>query len=175
MPLTVEFKARSHDNAALEKLLAPLHPEFAGEDHQVDTYFRVNDGRLKLREGLIENALIHYRRSDAASAKTSHVTLYQHNPDGHLKNVLAQALGVLVVVSKRRRIFFSGNVKIHFDNVEGLGSFVEVEAIDRDGSFSEQQLQEQCNRFIGLFSISTADFVAGSYSDMLLAKKSSTA
>ena len=58
--LNIEFKARAKDIAALEILLLQHNPSFIGEDHQIDTYFNVQVGRLKLREGNIENALIHY-------------------------------------------------------------------------------------------------------------------
>lgn len=170
MPVIIEFKARSRDNAALEALLQPLHPRFAGEDHQTDTYFNVPHGRLKLREGAIENALIHYQRSNIAGTKQSDVLLYQAGPDAALKKVLTAALGVKVVVAKRRRIYFVDNVKLHFDAVEGLGHFVEAEAIDGDGNIAVEKLQQQCSYFAQLFGIAPPDYVAGSYSDLLLKK-----
>lgn len=168
MPLNIEFKARSSRNKELEQLIAPLSPQFAGEDHQRDTYFNVHHGRMKLREGNVEHALIHYQRSNIAGAKQSDVLLYQHNPDPALKAVLIAALGVKVVVEKRRRIFYLQNVKIHFDEVAALGQFVEVEAIDKDGSIGIEQLQQQCRHYARLFGIEDADYMAQSYSDLLL-------
>lgn len=168
MPLNIEFKARSGRNKELEARIAPLNPRFAGEDLQVDTYFNVAHGRMKLREGNIENALIHYQRSNIAGAKQSDVLLYQHQPDPALKAVLTAALGVKVVVEKRRRIYFIDNVKIHFDEVAALGQFVEVEAIDQDGSIGIDKLQEQCRHFAQLFGIADTDYLAHSYSDLLL-------
>ena len=76
--------------------------------------------------------------------------------------------GVKVVVDKTRRIYFLGNVKFHFDRVAGLGTFVEVEAIDRDGTIGREILQEQADGFAALFEIRPEDFVAVSYSDLLL-------
>lgn len=169
MPLNFEFKARCTRNEELEHALAELSPRFVGEDHQVDTYFNVAHGRMKLREGNIENSLIHYTRSNVAGAKQSDVLLYHHQPNPELKQVLTAALGVKVVVEKKRRIYFVGNVKLHFDQVAGLGSFVEVEAIDGDGSIGLEQLQEQCRFFASRFGIAPADYLANSYSDMLLA------
>jgi adenylate cyclase, class 2 len=170
MPLNVEFKARSNRNHALEEALAGLNPRFAGEDRQVDTYFHVPHGRLKLREGNIENSLIHYTRSNVAGAKQSNVLLYQHGPHPSLKAVLAAALGIKVIVEKRRRIYFVDNVKLHFDEVAGLGSFVEVEAIDADGTIGLHKLEEQCRFFAARFCIVADDYIAHSYSDMLLEK-----
>ena len=158
----------------LESKLKELNPFFAGIDHQIDTYFIVPYGRLKLREGTIENALIHYNRVNSAGAKQSDVILYQHQPDKNLKEILAKALGIKTVVDKKRKIYFIGNVKFHFDEVNELGSFVEVEAIDKDGSIGIEKLKEQCNHYIQLFNIANDQFIAESYSD-LLAKKSSTA
>ncbi len=76
----VEFKARRGDHDNLIKKLKAYNPRYIVEDHQADTYFNVKKGRLKLREGNIENALIYYHRDDVASSKLSQVTLYQHPP-----------------------------------------------------------------------------------------------
>lgn len=157
-----------------EQLLLQQQPKFIGEDFQTDTYFNVPSGRLKLREGNIENALIHYHRNDFAGAKQSDVILYRHNPDALLQQILATALGIKIVVEKKRRIYFMGNVKFHFDEVTGLGKFVEVEAIDTNGSIGIERLKQQCNHYASLFGIADEQFVSRSYSDLLLAKKSST-
>jgi adenylate cyclase, class 2 len=66
MHINFEFKARVNNIDQLEERLKSHHPDFKGEDHQVDTYFNVNTGRLKLRQGNIENALIWYERENAA-------------------------------------------------------------------------------------------------------------
>lgn len=173
MHINFEFKAAYEKIEEAEKVLQGLQPRFVGEDHQVDTYFNVPNGRLKLREGTIEQALIFYRRTNIAGAKQSDVILYQHPADAALKQILTQSLGIKTVVDKRRKIYFIDNVKFHFDTVQGLGTFVEVEAIDRDGSIGIEILREQCRRYQQLFGIKEEDFIAGSYSDLLLAKKSS--
>ena len=169
----VEFKAKIKDPEAAEKKLLALNPFFKGEDHQVDTYFNVASGRMKLREGNIENALIHYERPDTTGAKQSNVLLYNHEPSDSLKKILTTAIGIKVVVDKTRKIYFIDNVKFHFDEVKELGSFVEVEAIDKDGNTAIEKLKSQCDDYAKLFGISTDQFIAFSYSD-LLAKKSST-
>ena len=166
--LNIEFKAKAENIEALEGILLQQNPLFIGEDHQIDTYFNVALGRLKLREGNIENALIHYEREDFAGAKSSHVLLYQHQPDRTLKEILIKTLGIKAVVDKKRKIYFINNVKFHFDTVEGLGTFVEVEAIDKDGNFGKEKLQSQCDEYAALFGIESADFCSVSYSDMKL-------
>ena len=169
--LNIEFKAITNKLVALETLLLQHNPVFIGEDHQIDTYFNVPAGRLKLREGNIENALIHYERENTAGAKSSHVLLYQHQPDKTFKETLIKALGIKAVVDKRRKIYFINNVKFHFDTVSGLGTFVEVEAIDKDGSIGKEKLQAQCDEYAALLNISFEDFCALSYSDMILQKE----
>ena len=170
MHINFEFKARSNNINALEEKIKNLSGRFVGEDHQTDTYFHVPNGRLKLREGNIENALIYYQRTNTAGAKQSDVTLYQHQADANLKAILMQSLGIKTVVEKKRRIYFIENVKFHFDQVTGLGSFVEVEAIDADGTIGIEKLKEQCKVYEELFDIQPDDFMADSYSDLLLSK-----
>jgi predicted adenylyl cyclase CyaB len=165
-----EFKARATDLEGLEQKLKLLNPQFKGEDHQIDTYFNIPSGRLKLREGNIENALIYYERENSLGAKQSSILLYKHNPDKSLKEILEKLFGIKVVVDKIRRIYFIDNVKFHFDIVEGLGSFIEVEAIDETGIIGLETLKEQCNRYFRYFSLGLADFVDRSYSDLMLDK-----
>lgn len=166
--LNIEFKARANDSNTLEQKLLSLNPDFIGEDHQKDTYYNVPDGRLKLREGNIENALIWYQREDIAGAKQSDILLYKHVPDDALKKILLKLHGVKVVVDKIRKIYFVENVKFHFDRVEGLGTFVEVEAIDSTGEIGIEKLKEQCDFYINFFGIQSADFMHESYSDMMI-------
>ena len=142
--LNVEIKARCAYPAKIRQLLITNQARFVGEDHQIDTYFNTEHGRLKLREGNIENNLIHYNRSNQAGPKRSEVTLYRSEPGSTLKPLLTNALGIKVVVDKLRSIFFIDNIKFHIDQVETLGSFVEIEAIDKDGSIGEEKLLEQC-------------------------------
>ncbi len=166
--LNIEFKAKADNIGALEEKLQTLNPTLIGEDNQKDTYYSVTIGRLKLREGNIENALIWYDRQNIAGTKQSDILLYKHAPDNALKEILVKLHGVKVIVDKKRRIYFIDNVKIHFDRVEELGTFIEVEAIDKDGTIGIDKLKEQCNFFIALFEIKEADFMEKSYSDMLL-------
>ena len=171
MPQLFEFKASVNDWVHLEQLLLTLNPVFKGTDLQEDTYFNVPYGRLKLREGSIENALIHYHRNDIATGKSSDVLLYQHQPESALKEMLTKALGIKISIKKSRKIYFIDNVKFHFDEVNDLGNFIEVEAIDKDGSIGMERLKEQCNYFISFFEIKKEAFIAESYSDLLLGKK----
>jgi len=168
--LNFEFKARTNDLENLELLLLLLNPKFIGEDNQADTYFNVTKGRLKLREGNIENSLIYYERQNIAGAKQSDVLLYQHTPGKTLKEILTKLLGIKVIVEKRRRIYFIDNVKFHFDTVTGLGTFIEVEAIDNDGKIGIEKLKDQCNEYAELFNLQPQDYISLSYGDMLLEK-----
>jgi adenylate cyclase, class 2 len=166
--VNIEFKAKTEKLNQLEEKLKTLKPEFIGLDNQCDTYFNVAAGRLKLREGNIENTLIYYERGNTAGAKQSDILLYHHQPDEMLKQILIKTHGVKVVVDKKRKIYFIKNVKFHFDLVEGLGTFVEVEAIDKNGKIGVEKLKEQCDYYAAFFEINEADYMAVSYSDMLL-------
>ena len=166
--LNVEIKATCADQARVRDLLRAHGATFSGTDHQIDTYFRVAHGRLKLREGTLENALIQYERADEAGPKRSAVGLFPTAPGSALKPMLSAALGVLVVVDKQREICWIENVKFHLDTVAGLGSFVEIEAIDLEGTIGAAQLEAQCRHYLNLLDIAPADLITCSYSDLLL-------
>lgn len=165
-----EFKARASDLNILEKKLIKLNPVFKGEDHQIDTYFNVHAGRLKLREGNIENALIYYERPDTAGAKQCEIIIYKQRPESSLKEILTKVHGIKIIVDKRRRIYFIENVKFHFDTVNELGTFIEVEAIDETGSIDTEKLKEQCRYYFSYFGFSDSDYITKSYCDLILEK-----
>ena len=162
----IEFKARCADHDRIREELKRKNARFAGTDHQIDTYFRVPQGRLKLREGNIENSLVFYSRPNTAGAKESEVTLSAIPPGSEIKTVLSKALGVMIAVDKKREIYFVDNVKIHLDEVHELGKFLEVEAIGKPED--RAKLQRQCDDFQDEFGVTIEDFVAVSYSDLLL-------
>ena len=170
-PITIiEIKARCTHAQRVRDYLRSHGADLRGIDRQTDTYFRVPHGRLKLREGNLENALIYYERADQEAAKQSNVLLTKTPPNSALKAQLTQALGVRIVVKKQREIAFIDNVKFHIDRVEGLGHFIEIEAIDSEGSLSPEQLRAQCQSLQNALGIQPHDLVAESYSDLLLAQ-----
>jgi adenylate cyclase class 2 len=169
--LNFEFKAKTDSLEEYERKLLGIDPKFIGEDNQTDTYFNVQKGRLKLREGNIENALIYYERPNASSAKQSNVLLYKYSNDETLKNILTNSSGIKVVVTKKRKIYFVDNVKIHFDTIKELGTFIEVEAISTNGEFTVEQLKAQCDTYASFFNIQPEDYIPVSYSDLILEKE----
>ena len=168
--LNVEIKARCGNPAFIRDYLLSNNAEFRGTDEQTDTYFQVPHGRLKLREGNIENNLIYYERSNQAGPKDSHFQLVKINDAAGLKEALAKANGIKTVVKKKREIYYIANVKFHIDEVPGLGSFVEIEAGNILADLSKEQLKEQCDYYLQAFNIQPEDLIEVSYSDMLLDK-----
>ncbi|HMU59880.1 MAG TPA: class IV adenylate cyclase [Chitinophagaceae bacterium] len=168
--LNVEIKAKCNRPAAIRQYLLGNNADFRGTDMQTDTYFNVGNGRLKLREGNIENNLIYYNRKNQAGPKNSHFSLLKTDNPELLKEILTKANGVKVVVKKIREIYYISNVKFHIDEVPGLGSFVEIEAGNKEVNLTQEELQRQCEFYIKEFGINKEDLVDISYSDMLLEK-----
>jgi len=166
----VEIKAECRDHEKIRLILKSRGADFKGKDHQIDTYFKTNDGRLKLRQGNIENCLIYYKRENQRGPKQCDAVLHKTESGSPLKEILSRALGVLAVVDKEREIYFIGNVKFHLDIVKDLGTFVEIEAIDRDQTIGKEELLKQCRHYMDLFGIKPEELLSTSYSDFLLPK-----
>lgn len=166
--LNVEVKARCTNPESIRSYLLNHQADFKGVDEQTDTYFNVINGRLKLREGNIENNLIFYERSNLAGPKNSRFHLVKIQDAGGLKDVLAKSNGIKTVVKKKREIYYIGNVKFHLDEVPGLGSFVEIEAGNVFADLSQDELQRQCDFYMKELSIEHQDLIENSYSDMLM-------
>jgi homotetrameric cytidine deaminase len=164
----IEFKARDPQPARTLELALGLGAEDRGEIAQKDTYFARARGRLKLREQQPGDAeLIQYRRDDAPGARESEYRRVPTADAPSLRDALDAALGTLVVVEKRRRLLLHDNVRIHIDEVEGLGSFLELEAVaPADSDLSAEQ--EKVGRLQAQLDIGDDSLVAQSYSDLLL-------
>jgi adenylate cyclase class 2 len=167
--LNVEIKTVCRNAEFIRKWLIDNKAEFRGTDHQTDTYFNTINGRLKLREGNIENNLIFYERQDQEGPKNSNFSLVKISDAKGLKEILSRSLGVKIIVQKKREIYFIDNVKFHIDEVPGLGCFVEIEAGNVHADISEEKLRQQCDHYLKEFEIKEEDLVAVSYSDMILA------
>jgi predicted adenylyl cyclase CyaB len=165
--LNVEIKAKCNNPEKIRDILNAKGAEYKGIDNQTDTYFHCENGRLKLRQGNIENSLIFYNRENKAGPKTSDIAYSKVSLDTQIKNVLTKAYGVFIEVKKSREIYFIENVKFHIDTLADLGNFVEIEAIDDKGIFTKEELEKQCKFYLDLFSIEVKDLITHSYSDML--------
>jgi homotetrameric cytidine deaminase len=164
----IEIKARDADPARTLELALELGAADEGDLQQRDTYFDGARGRLKLREQEPgEDGLIEYRRADEAGARTSSYRRVPIAAAAELREALDAALGTLVVVTKRRRLLLRDNVRIHLDEVEGLGSFIELEAVagtESDLTAEQAQVAELRERL----EIGDEALVGESYSDLLL-------
>ncbi|HEU4974434.1 MAG TPA: class IV adenylate cyclase [Baekduia sp.] len=135
----VELKARDPEPAATLAAALALGAVDAGVLEQRDTYFSVPAGRLKLREERRDAAparaeLIAYQRADAAVARRSAYHRAPVDDPEATSAALGAALGVTGVVAKRRRLLLWEGVRIHLDEVDGLGTWVELEAVAAPGS-----------------------------------------
>lgn len=161
----IEIKARVNNSDFLREILKTNNAKFKGIDFQTDTYFAVNDGRLKLREGNIENSIIYYKRDNLPGPKKSDVILFKFNKDISLKNILVSVFKIQKVVKKKREIYFIDNVKFHIDEVENLGSFFEIEVIDYNDTLKESEMTNICTKYMKLFNIANNNLISESYGD----------
>ncbi len=167
MSQNIEIKARYPDLDQGRAKAEALAARFVGTDHQVDTYFKVPNGRLKLRESSLSgNFLIPYLRSDDSHAKDSHYVLLPVEQVAATRQLLTQMFGVQLIVEKERAIYLWQNVRIHLDRVKHLGHFLEFEAIV-DEQHSESECRQQIAFLLKHFEISETNLIAQSYADLL--------
>lgn len=157
------IKARVTSNKVVEEMLAQLHSIFVGIDHQTDIYFKVDRGKLKLRQGTIENLITHYERTHEGDAEKTEVFRYDVNPSAkeieHLKSTHHQ----IGVVQKERKIYFVNNIKVHLDKLLNGEEFIELEAIDRENKFTNEELKQQCLDLKNKLGIRESDQVQTGY------------
>jgi adenylate cyclase class IV len=167
MPVNIEWKARARNPEQQRRLAEQLSDRLPEVLEQEDTFFQVPRGRLKLRQfGPHRGELIFYQRSDQVGPRESVYSLVPTNVPIALRDQLAEALGIRAVVRKRRVLYQVGQTRIHFDEVEGLGTFLEVEVVLTAGQSAEEgqriasQLQQQ-------LQVDDADLLGCAYVDLL--------
>ena len=163
----LEFKAKAKSLDFLHEDLTRLKAKYVQSMYQIDTYFNVPKGRLKLRE--VENyeaTLVYYERPDAAESRYSRYQLCDIADGTAFKQMMSDVLGVKVIVEKNREFWTYGNTRIHLDEVVNLGGFIELETVIRDQSEAEAKAEHKLVK--ETLQISDADLIPVSYSDMLL-------
>jgi adenylate cyclase class IV len=167
MPLNIEIKARGSDPDRL-RLLAEAVSDIPPERiEQVDTFFACPRGRLKLRQFSGDaGELIYYSRADVAGTKQSDYSIAQISSPAILLSVLSAALEVTGTVMKTRVLLRSGQTRIHLDSVRGLGFFVELEVVLRDGQPTEEG-HAIARELMRSLEISDCDLIEGAYVDLL--------
>lgn len=167
MAQNIEIKARVADLAALEaraRLLADRGPM---ELEQDDTFFPCPNGRLKLRQlGSGHAELIFYQRPDASGPKLSSYHIVPVTEADLMREMLTHALGVVGRVRKRRRVYLVGQTRVHLDEVEHLGSFLELEVVLEPGQQPEEG-QRVADHLLRKLCVADTDLIAGAYIDLL--------
>jgi adenylate cyclase len=167
MPRNVEIKARLTDPGATRRIVAAAADGPPTPLDQTDTFFRVAAGRLKLREfgdGTAE--LIHYARPDTTAPADSRYAKCAVPDAVALRDLLAAALGVRGRVVKRRLLYRVGRTRVHLDDVEDLGAFLELEVEMAEGE-SAAAGADEARRLMRRFGIPEEALVAEAYVDLL--------
>jgi len=163
----IEIKARLHDLPAARRVAEKLATRRVGVQEQIDTYFRCANGRLKLRQITGQAAqLVWYVRPSDTRPKASDYHLVPVPQPETLLAALRAAMGIVNVVRKRREIYLWHNVRIHLDDVEGLGQFLEFESV-LSPEVDESVGREQLETLMTQFGIRPEDLLAGSYADLI--------
>ncbi|MCK5044410.1 class IV adenylate cyclase [Candidatus Parcubacteria bacterium] len=165
--IDIEIKAVFEDHNKIRDIISQKGAKLIGVFDMEDIYFNVPHGRLKARAGDIKDILIQYNRENISTPKKSEFLVSVIQKDSNIIPSLSKALGVKVIVRKKREIWILDNIRFHIDNVEELGKFIEIEA--RGESDDDlPKLKKQIKEFLDLFNIEEDNFIKGSYSDLIL-------
>jgi len=162
----IEIKARINYYEKVKRLVEDLCPTPIKTEQQEDTFFNTHHGRLKLRETSGESAIMYYDRPNSYKPKQSDIALsFTKNPDT-LKSVLIKSNGIRGIVKKERILYKYGQTRIHLDDVEGLGNFIELEVVLKENQ-SAQDGKAIANDLMKKFGINTTDLIDVAYIDLI--------
>jgi predicted adenylyl cyclase CyaB len=165
MPQNLEIKCAYSSLAKARRIARRIGASSMGSLRQIDTYYRVNSGRLKLREiNGNQFELIYYHRPNARGSRYSDYTIVSLEEPRAAKSLFQSLLGVSVVVRKKRALFLYKNARIHIDSVERLGTFIEVEVVMKSG---KRQARDLMQFLMKEFGVDQKMLLGGSYSDLI--------
>ena len=171
MATNIEIKAKVKNLDRLREKVEQISDTPVQVISQQDTFFHTPQGRLKLRVLAPERGeLIYYQRQDVAGPKPSNYMIFRTNHPESLEAVLAASLGVRGVVRKQRLLYLVGNTRIHLDQVEGLGDFLEFEVVLSENDTLEQG-QSIATELMTKLGIEAADLIEGAYIDLLATRE----
>jgi len=163
----VEIKARVNDFDRVQSLVAKIADSGPIDILQEDTFFNCRKGRLKIRKfSDSDGELIYYNREINFKPTECTYTIVKTSEPDAIGKVLGESLGIRGVIRKRRTIFITGQTRIHLDDVDGLGKFVELEVV----LSPEQNVSDGMSITISLMEklgISEADLIDSAYIDMI--------
>ncbi|WP_460528083.1 class IV adenylate cyclase [Chitinimonas naiadis] len=167
MANNIEIKANVADLAVLEDRVKALAMQPCTDIAQDDTFFACPNGRLKLRAFSADaGELIFYQRPDRAGPKSSFYILSTTQAPDTLRETLTLAYGQVGRVRKQRRLYQLGRTRVHLDEVEGLGSFMELEVVLAEGEAPEPGARE-AQDLIAALGILPEDLIETAYVDLL--------
>jgi predicted adenylyl cyclase CyaB len=167
MPSNIEIKARARDFNGIRSRAEALADTAVEVIAQEDTFFMVEQGRLKLRVRNPDAAqLIYYERPDQGSPKRSDYQIFETGDPEGLKLTLARALGVRGTIRKTRYLYLVGQTRVHLDDVEGLGQFMELEVVMRPGQ-ADADGQRIARDLMSKLGVDPSDLLEGAYMDLL--------
>jgi predicted adenylyl cyclase CyaB len=160
----LEYKARIDDPKPYQAKARELGADLWGDLRQTDTYYAVPNGRLKLRETAgLQGELIFYQREENGAGRASDYEVARTTEPDVLRDLLGAALGVLAVVKKRRTLLVLDGTRIHLDNVEGLGSFLELEVPVHE---DDTPARDTINWLLGELGLTWDQCIRASYLDL---------
>ena len=167
MPANIEIKARARDFDAIRSRAEGLSQTPVQVIPQEDIFFYTPKGRLKLRLlGPDQAQLVYYERPDRDGPKRSDYRIFETSDPENLRTTLALALGVRGVVKKVRYLYRVGQTRVHLDDVEGLGRFMELEVVLRAGQ-SDAEGQIIAEELMKKLGIEKDDLLEGAYVDLM--------
>lgn len=170
MASNIEIKARVDNFEELKTRAEAISDQPLEIIPQEDTFFNTDRGRLKLRIKAPDSAeLIYYERPDQGGPKRSDYYLSTTNDPENLKIALSLALGVRGVVMKTRYLYMVGQTRIHLDDVQGLGHFLELEVVMHEGQTNSDG-QAIAKDLMHRLGIQENALIEGAYMDLLESK-----
>ena len=167
MPTNLELKIKIESHQKIREKLAEIDADNIGMLYQKDIYYNVREGLLKLRIENGKEILIFYRRDEKGSNRWSNFDVLKFEKNGG-EQFFNRIFTIETVVQKRRELFIYDNTRIHLDEVETLGSYLELETLVLK---DKEEAKMRFENIIKILELNTSEQIRKSYRDLLMKSK----
>ena len=165
MALNLELKIKTISHEEIIEKINLNSGEYIDTLLQKDTYYKIKKGLLKLREQKGEFQLVKYIRNEKEGERWSDYSLLFLSGQNVYK-YLSDLFEVETIVEKERKLYIYKNTRIHLDEVNNLGKFLELETVVKE--ITKEEAMVEFDKVVNFLDLDATQQIKSSYRDLIL-------
>lgn len=164
MAQNIELKVKIDDFSHILNILENKKVELAKVLNQRDIYYKHPLGLLKLRIFDGTGELIFYQRDESIKDRVSNYHILDVKPE-QAENYFQRIFEIETEVVKTRNLYIYKNTRIHLDEVNNLGNYLELETVVKANM---EDGKKEFDEVVQLLGLDISQQIKSSYRTLML-------